>query len=70
MEHRRKYGIHATSETERTIRLENELLKARIQELEAELAKFRNAHTQPSPKRGRNRKKDHDKNIKRNLVKR
>ena len=41
---------------------ENELLKAKIKELEARLAQYENAHTPPSLMRGRNRKKDQDKN--------
>ena len=41
---------------------ENELLKAKIIELEARLAQYENAHTPPSLRRGRNRKKDQDKN--------
>jgi transposase len=36
---------------------ENELLKERIKELEARLAKYENAHTPPSLRRGRNRKR-------------
>jgi len=40
---------------------ENELLKAKISELEARLAKYENAHTPPSLRRGRNRKKGGDK---------
>jgi transposase len=43
---------------------ENELLKAKISELEARLAQYENAHTPPSLRRGRNRKKDQDKNNK------
>jgi transposase len=39
---------------------ENELLKAKIRELEAKLAQYENAHTPPSLRRGRNRKKDND----------
>jgi len=42
--------------------LENELLKARINELEARLAKYENAHTPPSLRRGRNRKRDQNSN--------
>ena len=38
-----------------------ELLKAKIIELEARLAQYENAHTPPSLRRGRNRKKDLDK---------
>jgi transposase len=37
---------------------ENKLLKERIIELEARLAKYENAHTPPSLRRGRNRKKE------------
>jgi transposase len=54
--------------------LENELLKARaieieplqakIRELEARLAQYENAHTPPSLRRGRNRKKGKDENNK------
>jgi transposase len=40
------------------------LLKAKIRELEARLAQYENAHTPPSLRRGRNRKKDQDKNDK------
>jgi transposase len=43
---------------------ENELLKAKISELEARLAKYENAHTPPSLRRGRNRKKGGDKDNK------
>jgi len=43
---------------------ENELLKAKVSELEARLAQYENAHTPPSLRRGRNRKKDPDKNNK------
>ncbi len=43
---------------------ENKLLKAKIIELEARLAQYENAHTPPSLRRGRNRKKDQDKNNK------
>ena len=46
------------------LKRENELLKAKISELEARLAKYENAHTPPSLRRGRNRKKDQDKNNK------
>ncbi len=45
---------------------ENKLLKAKIIELEARLAQYENAHTPPSLRRGRNRKKDQDKNNKGN----
>jgi transposase len=37
---------------------ENELLKERIKELEARLAKYENAHTPPSLRRGRHRKRE------------
>jgi transposase len=43
---------------------EIEPLKAKIIELEAKLAQYENAHTPPSLRRGRNRKKDQDKNNK------
>jgi len=46
------------------LKLEIELLKARIRELEAQLAQYENAHTPPSLRRGRNRKKVQDKNDK------
>jgi transposase len=39
---------------------ENELLKARVNELEARLAQYENAHTPPSLRQGKNRKKDRD----------
>ena len=42
------------------LRRENELLKAKISELEARLAQYENAHTPPSLRRGRNRKRDGD----------
>ena len=48
------------------LRREIELLKAKIIELEARLAQYENAHTPPSLRRGRNRKKDQDKNDKGN----
>jgi len=43
---------------------EIEPLKAKIRELEARLAQYENAHTPPSLRRGRNRKKDRDESIK------
>ena len=43
------------------LRCENELLRAKVIELEARLAQYENAHTPPSLRRGRNRKKDQDK---------
>jgi transposase len=46
------------------LRRENELLKAKIRELEARLAQYENAHTPPSLRRGRNRKKGQDKDKK------
>jgi len=42
------------------LRLENELLKGRVIELEARLAEYENPHTPPSLKRGRNRKKENN----------
>jgi transposase len=42
------------------LKCEIELLKAKICELEARLAQYENAHTPPSLRRGRNRKKDPD----------
>ncbi len=54
-------------ETKEQLRKENEQLKreielltAKIVELESRLAKYENAHTPPSQRRGRNRKKDQD----------
>jgi transposase len=44
------------------LKQENELLKAKIVDLESRLAKYENAHTPPSLRRGRNRKRDKDKN--------
>jgi len=43
---------------------ENELLRAKVIELEARLAQYDNAHTPPSLRHGRNRKKDREKDIK------
>ncbi len=43
------------------LKRENELLKAKILELEARLAQYENAHTPPSLRRGRNRRRDQDK---------
>ena len=40
------------------------MLKTKISELEAQLAQYENAHTPPSLRRGRNRKKDPDENNK------
>ena len=52
--------IKQLQEENEQLRRENELLKAKISELEARLAKYENAHTPPSLRRGRNRKKDKD----------
>jgi transposase len=41
------------------LKLENKLLKVQIAQLEARLAKYENAHTPPSLRRGRKRKKDY-----------
>ena len=46
------------------LKRENELLKAKVSELEARLAQYENPHTPPSLRRGRNRKKDQEKDIK------
>ena len=43
------------------LKRENELLRAKIADLEARLAQYENAHTPPSLRRGRNRSKDQDK---------
>ena len=51
------------------LKRENELLKAKIRELEARLAQYENAHTPPSLRRGRNRKKIRIRTIRENLVK-
>ena len=66
--------IKQPQERIKQLELENELLKtrvgeieplkAKIRELEARLAQYENAHTPPSLRRGRNRKKDPDKNDK------
>jgi transposase len=53
--------IKQLQERIKQLELENELLKAKICELEARLAQYENAHTPPSLRRGRNRKKDQDK---------
>ena len=45
------------------LKRENELLKAKVSELEARLAQYENPHTPPSLRR-RNRKKDQEKDIK------
>jgi len=51
------------------LKRENELLKAKVSELEARLAQYENPHTPPSLRRGRNRKKDQEKDIKASPVK-
>lgn len=51
-------------EENRQLKCENELLKAKILELEARLAQYENAHTPSSLRCGRNRKKDQDQNNK------
>ena len=56
--------IKQLHELNEQLKRENELLKAKIIELEARLAQYENAHTPPSLRRGRNRKKDQDKNNK------
>ena len=56
--------IRQLREQNEQLRRENELLKAKIRELEARLAQYENAHTPPSLRRGRNRKKDQDNNRK------
>jgi transposase len=53
--------IKQPQERIKQLELENELLKAKICELEARLAQYENAHTPPSLRRGRNRKKYQDK---------
>jgi phage shock protein A len=50
--------IKQLREQNEQLRHEVELLKAKISELEARLAQYENAHTPPSLRRGRNRKKD------------
>jgi len=52
--------IKQLREQNEQLRRENELLKAKIIKLEARLAQYENAHTPPSLRRGRNRKKDKD----------
>ena len=42
------------------LKRENELLKDQIAKLEARLAKYENAHTPPSLRRGRKRKKEYN----------
>jgi hypothetical protein len=50
--------IRQLQELNEQLRHENELLKAKIVELEARLAQYENPHTPPSLRCGRNRKKD------------
>jgi len=45
------------------LKRENDLLKAKVCELEARLAQYENAHTPPSLRRGRNHKKDQKEGI-------
>jgi len=52
--------IKQLQEQNELLRREIELLKAKIRELEVRLAQYENAHTPPSLRRGRNRKKDQD----------
>ena len=52
--------IRQLQEQNEHLKCENELLKAKIIELEARLAKYENAHTPPSLRRGRRRKKEND----------
>jgi transposase len=52
--------IRQLQERIKQLELENELLTAKIRELEARLAQYENAHTPPSLRRGRNHKKDND----------
>jgi transposase len=52
--------IKQLQEQNEQLRHENELLKAKIIELEARLARYENAHTPPSLKRGKNRKREKD----------
>ena len=56
--------IKQLQELNEQLRRENELLRAKVIELEARLAQYENAHTPPSLRRGRNRKKNQDKNDK------
>jgi transposase len=52
--------IEQLQEQNNQLRRENELLKAKIVELEARLAQYENAHTPPSLRCCGNRKKDKD----------
>jgi transposase len=52
--------IKQLREQNEQLRRENELLKAKIIKLEARLTQYENAHTPPSLRRGRSRKKDKD----------
>jgi transposase len=53
-------SIEQLREEMERLKRENKLLKDQIAKLEARLAKYENAHTPPSLKRGRKRKKDYD----------
>jgi transposase len=53
--------IKQLQEQNEQLKRENELLKAKLTELEARLAQYENAHTPPSLRRGKIRKKDQDK---------
>jgi cell division septum initiation protein DivIVA len=50
------------------LKREIELLKDYIKELEARLAKYENAHTPPSLRRGRNHRKDQNSRDRENLA--
>ena len=50
--------IRQLQEQNARLKQENELLKAKIRELEVRLARYENAHTPPSLRQGSNRKKD------------
>jgi transposase len=52
--------IKQLQEQNEQLKCENELLRAKICELEARLAQYENAHSPPSLRRGRNRKNDKD----------
>lgn len=52
------------SELVKQLKRENELLKAKVRELEARLAQYENPHTPPSLRRGRNHKKYQENDIK------
>lgn len=54
----KKKSLSSNRAENEQLKRENELLKAKIRDLEARLAQYENAHTPPSLRRGRNRKKD------------